>query len=57
MYEHLSRQHKAVSEDGKTCITCGNGLDTHWYPKRNPKPLIDEAESIVNDAFNRDLLE
>jgi len=57
-WQHLSQQHKFVAEgDSKTCMTCGNDMDHHWFPRKNPKPLIDEAESIVNDAFNKGLLE
>lgn len=55
-WQHLSQQHRPVSEDGTTCITCGNALDTHWYPKTNPKPLLDEIAQIVDDEFNKDIL-
>ena len=55
-WQHISQQHTPVSEDGKTCITCSGDLDTHWYPKTNPKKLLDEVADIVDEA-NRKLLE
>ena len=55
-YEHFSNQHKFVTEDGATCMSCGNDEDHHWFPRANPKTLLDEVEQIASE-YDRKLLE
>lgn len=56
-WQHISQKHKYVQiNDEPVCATCGNGMDNHWFPKQNPKKILDEANQIV-DEYNRKLLE
>ena len=56
-WSQLSQQHTFKTVDNETnCMVCGNGPDNHWYPKGNPKKLLDDVADIV-DEYNRKLLE
>ena len=57
MWEQLSQKHRYIQEnDDKVCMVCGNDMEHHWFPRVNPKLLLDEVEQIVED-YNRRLLE
>jgi hypothetical protein len=56
-WQNISQRHRYVQFNDETvCGVCGNGPDSHWYPRINPKKLLDEVEQIADD-YNRKLLE
>lgn len=57
-WEHLSDHHRYVQEnDSTTCMVCGRGMENHWFPKQNPRKVLDEAMQTVEDYINRQMLE
>ena len=56
-WQNINERHKYIQQDNEpTCMVCGRDMTNHWFPKQNPKKVIDEAEQIVNN-YNKRLLE
>ncbi len=57
-WQHISECHKYVQVNNEpTCTVCGRDMSNHWFPKKNPQVVLDEAIQTVEDYLNRQILE
>lgn len=38
------------------CVVCGKSQDDHWFPKQNPRVVLEQASNVV-DEYLKKLLE